>query len=129
MGTGLSATQLLWTVGYLAIAIIICMIAMAFIRKKYRNVENKTENTFTLAGLRELKKNNNITDKEFSVLKQNIVDAYSKSKKETHEDANKNQNWGIRDKNKNNQPNTDPSKHINDDDEDGNWIMINNKSQ
>ena len=56
MGKGISASQLLWTVGYLALAIIICMVVMAWIRKRYMAIEKKNEATFTLPELRALKK-------------------------------------------------------------------------
>ena len=73
MGKGISASQLLWTVGYLALAIIICMVVMAWIRKRYMDVEKKTEGTFTLSRLRALKKNNDLTEKEYDLLRQNIL--------------------------------------------------------
>ena len=127
MGKGISASQLLWTVGYLALAIIICMVVMAWIRKRYMAIEKKTEATFTLPELRALKKNNDLTEKEYDLLRQNIIETYSKN---NISDATiNNENWGNRDNNKINHPNKDQKEIGSDDDEDGDWIMINNNGQ
>ena len=127
MGKGISASQLLWTVGYLALAIIICMVVMAWIRKRYMAVEKKTEGTFTLSGLRALKKNNDLTEKEYDLLRKNIIETYSKNN--VSDTTINNENWGNRDNDKIKHPNKDQKETGSDDDEDGDWIMINNNGQ
>ena len=103
------------------------MVVMAWIRKRYMDVEKKTEGTFTLSRLRALKKNNDLTEKEYDLLRQNIIETYSKNN--VSDATINNENWGNRDNDKINHPNKDQKETGSNDDEDGDWIMINNNGQ
>ena len=61
------------------------------------------------------------------LLRQNIIETYSKN---NISDATiNNENWGNRDNDKINHPNKDQKEIGSNDDEDGDWIMINNNGQ